>query len=276
MKKLKFAILLSLISFCLFAQNSSEGLDLTGFSNVNGYIVTKNDDKIYVSAVKEVDDQLYYLNSENNSIEMLYNDSIKERNFDEVVYNPVAVKTESNITTHPEGIYTTSEDFKNINPSPIEKLKMTVSSDSIAYRFTDSNDKNIKKVFALSYKGNLYFNIKSLMKKFDDKSKGQAWDGGNYFLRAVEIGGYIFMEDYFTSNAAGILGGISGGLAARRIKGIIYDEKNDSFRLFRNYKEFGEFIQENFPDKYYLVEREDKPKVSEVEKVKSVLRQLRN
>ncbi len=43
-------------------------------------------------------------------------------------------------------------------------------------------------------------------------------------------------------------GGIIAAAAARRTKGVIYDEEKESFNLFKNIEEFKTFMQVNHPN----------------------------
>ena len=163
----------------------------------------------------------------------------------------------------PEGLYQKFEDFLAGKPTKKKALDMKVKNGSNAHRFYYAEtEKKVRRVFAISHQGNLYVRIRSIVKKFDSKSKWQSPDGGaNYYLKASELGGYLFFEDYFTNSVASLLGGVCGGiiggsigggiiggaiaggliatvvaLPTRRKKGIIFDPQIKKFVIFKNFK----------------------------------------
>ena len=202
----------------------------------------------------------------------------------------------------PEGLYQSFEDFLEGKPTKKEALSMKVKEGSNAHRFYyTKTKKKVRRVFAISHQGNLYVRIRSMVKEFDSKSKWQSPDSGvNYYLKASELGGYLFFENYFTSLAvslpgafgAGVIGGVIGGgiisgliiaelmssaisLPARRKKGVIFDSQTKKFVIFKNFKFFKKFIKERHPSYSSLVKSlsEDKEfsKRKEIERVKDVL-----
>ncbi|MBU8882424.1 hypothetical protein KSK37_04920 [Kaistella sp. DKR-2] len=150
---------------------------------------------------------------------------------------------------YPKGVYETYEDFRTKTPTSNPSLSAAMTEDQIAYRFNNLDDKGkkLKKAFAISDGENVYLHVVNLIKKFNSEDKGQGYDGGIYYLKAENKGGYLFVRDYFTSNSAAIWGGIIAAAAARRTKGVIYEEEKESFNLFRNMEEFKTFMQVNHP-----------------------------
>ena len=201
----------------------------------------------------------------------------------------------------PEGLYQKFEDFLEGKPTKKEALSMKVKDGNPAHRFYYADTKKkVRRVFAISYKGNLYVSIQSMVKKIDSKSKGQLLNNSINYLKTSELGGYLFFENHFIPFAAlgtsviGILisgriigGGIIGGaiagaliftivaLLTRRKKGIIFDPQIKKFVIFKNFKFFKKFINERHPSYSSLVKSlsQDKTfsKRKEIERVKGVL-----
>lgn len=154
-----------------------------------------------------------------------------------------------NPAQYPKGVYETYEDFRTKTPTSSPSLSAAMTDDQIAFRFNNLDDKGkkLKKAFAVSDGQHLYIHVVNLIKKFNSEDKGQGYDGGIYYLKAENKGGYLFVRDYFTSNSAAMWGGIIAAAAARRTKGVIYDEEKESFNLFKNIEEFKTFMEVNHP-----------------------------
>lgn len=52
-------------------------------------------------------------------------------------------------------------------------------------------------------------------------------------------------------------GGLIASAAARRTKGVIYEENKESFNLFKNLDEFKTFMQVNYPNIVLNLEKKD-------------------
>lgn len=154
-----------------------------------------------------------------------------------------------NSADYPKGVYETYEDFRAKTPTSSPRLSLPMTDDNVAYRFLnlDDKEKKLKKPFAVSDGKDLYLQVVHLMKKFNSEDKGQSYDGGIYFLKAENKGGYLFVKDYFVSNSAAMWGGLIATAAARRTKGVIYEEEKESFNLFKNLDEFKTFMEVNYP-----------------------------
>lgn len=161
----------------------------------------------------------------------------------------VAYAQNFNSADYPKGVYETYEDFRAKTPSSTPRLSLAMTDDNIAYRFLnlDDKEKKLKKPFAVSDGKDLYIHVVNLMKKFNSEDKGQSYDGGIYYLKAENKGGYLFVRDFFVSNSAAMWGGLIATAAARRTKGVIYEEDKESFNLFKNLEEFKTFMQVNHP-----------------------------
>lgn len=155
-----------------------------------------------------------------------------------------------NVGDYPKGVYETFEDFRAKTPSVQKNLSEPYTDDQVAYRFNDmdSKGKRFKKAFAISDGKNLYIQVLNLILKFGSEDKGQGYDGGIYYLKAENKGGYLYVKDYFTSNSAAMWGGLIATAAARRTKAVIYEENKESFNLFKNLEEFKTFMQVNYPN----------------------------
>ena len=109
-----------------------------------------------------------------------------------------------NPAQYPAGVYETYEDFRTKTPSANPNLSAAITDDQIAFRFNNLDDKGkkFKKAFAVSDGKDVYIHVVNLIKKFNSEDKGQGYDGGIYYLKAENKGGYLFVRDYFTSNSA--------------------------------------------------------------------------
>lgn len=154
-----------------------------------------------------------------------------------------------NSANYPKGVYETYEDFRMKTPSQNPNLSTPYNTDSTAYRFNNMDDKGkkFKKAFAISDGKDVYIQIVNLIKKFNSEDKGQSYDGGIYYLKAQNKGGYLFVKDYFVSNSASMWGGLIATAASRRTKAVIYEEEKESFNLFKNLKDFQSFMEVNYP-----------------------------
>ena len=154
-----------------------------------------------------------------------------------------------NAADYPKGVYETFEDFLSKTPSKKMNLSQAYTTDQVAYRFNDMDDKakKFKKAFAISDGKDLYIHVVNLLKKFNSEDKGQSYDGGIYYLKAENQGGYLFVRDYFVSNSAAMWGGLIATAAARRQKAVIFEEDKESFNMFKNMDEFKTYMEVNYP-----------------------------
>lgn len=180
-------------------------------------------------------------------------------------------------TDYPKGVYETFEDFRSKTPSLQVKLSEAYSDDGIAYRFNNFDDrgKRFKKAFAISDGKNLYIQVVNLIKKFSSEDKGQSYDGGIYFLKAENHGGYLMLKDYFISNSASMWGGLIATAAARRPKAVIYEEEKENFNLFKNLEEFKTFMQVNYPNITGEFEKIEISKGEKEQEVDIIIRNLK-
>ncbi|MDO1501299.1 hypothetical protein Q2T40_14275 [Winogradskyella maritima] len=163
---------------------------------------------------------------------------------------------------YPQGIYFTKEEFINKTPSTkedfeIKKFKID-SSEAInhsAYFYFKKTNKKIKNVFAVSYKGHLYFQLKAILKNRNKTDRAQTTYIPNAFVRTI-IGGnnYLYTEaklkNQWAKQSLSQLG-IGGRIAASKLikgKGIVWDFKNKEFNIFKSCKDYNDFIKQLSPD----------------------------
>jgi hypothetical protein len=161
------------------------------------------------------------------------------------------------VSNYPKGVYETYEDFRMKTPSINPNLSNPISEDQVAFRFNNLDDKGkkLKKAFAISDGKNLYVQVVNIIKKFNSEDKSQGYEGGIYYLKAENKGGYLFVKDYFTSNSAAMWGGLIAAASARRLKGVVYEEAKESFNLFKNMDDFKNFMEINHPNVQLNLER---------------------
>lgn len=115
---------------------------------------------------------------------------------------------------YPNGVYFTKEDFLNKKVSNSSYELYTKEVDGIEkdriYGIPDecffyymSNDKKIKDVFAVSYRGRLYFQINAILKNRNKTDRAQDNDHPNSFVRVKIYGANYY---YFEADLANIWG----------------------------------------------------------------------
>lgn len=165
---------------------------------------------------------------------------------------------------YPEGIYETKSDFLSKTPSNIEAINALelvslkrIHKDSLPHNcffFFDKSRSKIRNVFAISYNGQLYFQIKAILKHKNKNDRAQNNSNHYSFVRVI-FGG----ENYFYTEANLVNKWTSGvvanlGLAGSQIysdmiygKGIVWDFDNEEFNIFKSCKDFNEFIIDKLP-----------------------------
>lgn len=126
-------------------------------------------------------------------------------------------------STLPEGLYLTKDDFLKKTPSEfiqltIDRIRLVDDTDSLARRcfFKEKeSNKRVKKVFAISHNGQLYFSNWAILdnKSKNDKSVSPV-ESMNSFVRVL-IGGdnFLYAEGAFVNTwQTGISGGVTGGV----------------------------------------------------------------
>ncbi|NDJ00089.1 hypothetical protein GWA97_13445 [Flavobacterium sp. LaA7.5] len=201
--------------------------------------------------------------------------SLIRNDLQEVVYkNPTIIVNEQKLIAsktdslfkpnYPEGIYKTKEDFINKKPSSNENI-LPFGIDGGIYLeyplnncdFLKEDRTKLKKVFAVSYKGHLYFQLKAVTKNMDEDDRGQNGDFPNSFARVITGGkNYFYMEadiiDVSVQSAPypgrGITVGVSVYKSPAIKKGFVWDFKNQKFTIFKTCEDFNAFIEPLYPE----------------------------
>jgi hypothetical protein len=129
-------------------------------------------------------------------------------------------------------------------------------ADEVFFRYKSNNAK-VKKTFAISCKGFLYFQNSQIIKRKNRNKadKDQTTNDTNAFVRVRQGGdNFLYTETELHSaweagvaynfGAAGA--SIAGDLG--RFKGVVWDLKKQEFNIFRNCKDLNVFLQEYFPE----------------------------
>jgi hypothetical protein len=165
------------------------------------------------------------------------------------------------VTEYPEGIYNNIEDFisKKVNSMGILERRTLwgkkITTDSLLNQIFFFKDtigmSKLKKVFAVSYKGNLYFQQRYIVKYAKSDDSNESADNDNSFHRVISDGKYFYLEGPFANvwskGLAGGLGGIGGAIidaSISNLKGVIFDFEKKEFDFFRNCKDFNVFLKE--------------------------------
>jgi len=168
---------------------------------------------------------------------------------------------------YPEGIYKTKDDFNKKTPSGTSKLipkrlygipkPVLENIEHNCFFYNAETDKKIKKVFAVSYRGHLYFKIGAILKYRNKTDRAQSNDNPNSFVRVI-LGGnnYLYTEAplanaWAQAFAYGAIGGGVGSVLASTMtygKGIVWDFKNNEFNIFKNCEDYNEFIIDKSKD----------------------------
>lgn len=271
MRKLVFVNLL-LFTNLIYSQEKS--------NHKEGILTTVTNESIaFKDLTWDKNGKAHYLNARNKQMEDLYDNSIKE--IEEVSATdprfltladeiPVAQNTPKAKNDglyrpdYPEGIYVTKEDFISKKPNRQEYLtkrgligfeKQLVDDKEPACFFFDNNDKKLKNIFAVVYHGILYFNIAGILNNRNKTDRAQDSDFPNSFVRVINGGAnYLYTEaDLANAWAKGLAygsGGAVGGVIAGTLnngKGIVWDYKNQEFNIFKNCKDYNDFIKDIYP-----------------------------
>ena len=178
--------------------------------------------------------------------------------------NTVAVRDTLFRPEYPEGLYLTKEDFLNkkyearqVWPINVKGIKNTVQPAGIQNcYFYDNKREKITDVFAVSYKGHLYFQLREIFKNCNKNDRNETTTFTYSFTRVIMGGENYFYTEAESANAwaqgvaIGAIGGAIGGAVAQnqiRGKGIVWDFKNKEFNIFKNCKDYNEFIATVYP-----------------------------
>lgn len=258
---------------------------ILAFSQINkdikeGILITTTNESIAVKDLKwDKNGKAYFLNASNKQLEELYENSIKsleavstdDSRFIAITHEkPLSQDNKKNIAdnlyrpSYEEGIYVTKQDF--INKVPTQKKSLTkkglqgfekpvVDDEENICFFFDENDSKLKNVFAVVYNGILYFNVKAILNNRNKNDNAQDSDNPNSFAR-VSMGGdnYQYTEinigNVWSKGLGYGMGGAAGSImanASNSYKGVVWDYANKEFNIFKNCKDYNDFIKDRSP-----------------------------
>lgn len=189
---------------------------------------------------------------------------------------------------YPEGIYLTKEDFIAKTPRSTEKIGPDVidgydeyMSDAEKFCFFryESSGNKVKNVFAVSYKGFLYFQLESVLKNRNKTDRAQTNDRYNQFIRVIDGGdNYYYFEaelaNKWDQGFGAAIGGAAGYYIAKSseaLKGIVWDFKNKEFNIFKNCKDYQAFVKTVLPEAAAVCHGQ----FANIEHVRSVISQIK-
>jgi len=172
----------------------------------------------------------------------------------------------------PDGLYRTKEEFIKKTPSEflqltIDKIRLVDDSDPLARRcffIEKDTNKRVKRIFAISHNGYLYFSNWAIKDNKDENDKSVSLaESMNSFVRVL-IGGNNFLytesaffnpwQTGFSGGVASGVGGVIGNELGNKINksypittfggtGVVWDIKKEEFNIFRNCLDFNEFFE---------------------------------
>jgi hypothetical protein len=221
--------------------------------------------KTVVDATKEADEKAL-------QEERIKNAQIFEKIKQKQTNDPVPLQL------YPDGLYKTKQDFLNKTPSSVEtvipkgligleKKELSEITDNCFFYYLNTDSK-VKNTFAISYKGHLYIQIYAILENRNKTDRAQSNDFPNSFVRVVSAGqNYYYLEAglvnqwvqgvALNTGATGVL--IAQDLSSANIqtgktqsfgsvKGIVWDIKNKEFNIFKNCKDYNDFIKDKYPE----------------------------
>jgi len=148
--------------------------------------------------------------------------------------------------------------IRKVWPINIIGIKNTVQETGIqSCYFYGSDRQKITDVFAVPYKGHLYFQLNGIFENCNKNDRNESSSIHNSFARVILGGGNYFYTEAPLANAwaqgfarGGIGAAVGGALAQSQIhgKGIVWDFKNQEFNIFKNCKIYNEFMLEIHPE----------------------------
>jgi len=164
-------------------------------------------------------------------------------------------------TYYPDGIYDTREDFikKRSKNFPLTaKSILRRNSKKIIYKngtplsclfYYTKTDERVSNIFAISFQGELYFQVSAILEHINRKDRFQDNDFAYNFVKVIIGGEHYFyteaeMGDEFElglAMSAGAAGSIASHGMTKR-KGIVWDLYKREFNIFKNCKDYNEFI----------------------------------
>ena len=215
---------------------------------------------------------------------------IEDLKFDSINYSKTIPELKetyvSNDFNLPEGVYETIEQY--VNKTPIDKKVVFKShyksayyeyaNDLVNFYEQGKTDFPLKNVFAIVKNGELYLNVKAIMKNRGEGNGNLSKDIPNVSFLRVKAGSdrYPYVEMPMTKTSTAILAGVAGGITAGvasigasavmagvysgiangvvgiaspiLMKGIVLDTETKEFDIFKNCKDFNSFLEVKNPN----------------------------
>ncbi len=162
------------------------------------------------------------------------------------------------VNEYPEGFYNTIEDFiakKSIPLSPLSRIDIKSSKPVLESEMADQvffytlpDSSKLKKVFAVSYQGNLYIRQAYFTKYASKGDRVDAATNPQSYHRVIMDGNFLYMECVFANTwktGVGYNMGIAGSAIANsayQLKPIIFNFETQKFDLFRNCEDLNAFL----------------------------------
>ncbi|MFY0481327.1 hypothetical protein ACI6PS_01875 [Flavobacterium sp. PLA-1-15] len=235
---------------------------------------TGEEKKVAIKTVKVVEDENYKRVFTNRSIivssEFSSQGIVQEKTLTDTIATartqlPKKEEVVASENGYPVGIYYTKDDFIRkvpnsravIVPKELvgwEKDELTGIPDN-CYFYLASEDTRIKKVFAICYKGYIYFQAQAILDNRHKTDRAQTNAFPNGFSKVQIMGENYFYTEVGLVNkwAQGLAysGGVAGSVMATGMynqKGIVWDVKNQEFNIFKNCKDYNDFIKDLYPE----------------------------
>lgn len=269
---------------------TNQKYEFTNLKTVNNQVIfinvaTKSEFIYFKNAVKLVVDEQENIVYKSQQ----YEEEEKRKKEKGLTEKPKEILFKAN---YPDGIYYTKEDFINKTPNENPKIfakdltdyedEELESIEDHCYFYYKVSEKKIKKVFAISYKGYLYFQIKAVIaiSNRNKNDNAQTNDLPHSFTRVIKGGDNYFYAEMELANiwaqgaVAGGLGGPGGYILAKEMinkKGIVWDFKNKEFNIFKNCKDYNRFIEKIHPESIQKCENQQ-PDITEIRKTIDIIK----
>lgn len=160
------------------------------------------------------------------------------------------------VKDYPKGRYNTLEDFISKKVSPLGNIYRGEfkTLDSIPDGLQDDHiyfvlpkKKKMKKVLAVSYHGELYFNEESMILSVDSADKSQMSSYPKSFHRVLNDGNFLYFECATEDANLRLVGAMVGGVVLATMsnaitKPIIFDFEKNNFNIIKKNKDLNNFL----------------------------------
>lgn len=163
------------------------------------------------------------------------------------------------VSEYPKGIYYSLDDFLNKKVSHVQGgiyIGKMETSKNIAleilenqvFFYTQFDSLKLKKVFAVSYNGNLYIQQRYFYAFAQKNDLGEVATNEKSFHRVIKSGNFLYLEGKFANSWKLALAynlGPGGDVAATslyKLKGIVFDFNTKRFDLFKSYEDLNIFL----------------------------------